>query len=62
MARPKTEAAEFVKFPLRIPKDLMDVLRSKAAKSGAPVNTEMVRAIRRDLRVPAPKDGQESTA
>ena len=59
MARPKTAAAEFVKFPLRIPKDLMDAIRSKAAKSGAPVNTEIVRAIRRDLRLPAKTDGQE---
>jgi predicted HicB family RNase H-like nuclease len=59
MARPKTAAAEFVKFALRIPKDLMDAIRSKAAKSGAPVNTEIVRAIRRDLRLPTPKDGHD---
>jgi predicted HicB family RNase H-like nuclease len=59
MARPKTAAAEFVKFPLRIPKELMDALRLKAARSGAPVNTEIVRAIRRDLRLPAKGDGQD---
>ena len=61
MPRPKTEASEFVKFPLRIPKDLMDALRSKAAKSGAPVNTEIVRALRRDLRLPAKGDGRKSS-
>jgi predicted HicB family RNase H-like nuclease len=58
--RPVSAAAEFVKFPLRIPKDLMDAIRSKAARSGAPLNTEIVRAIRRDLRLPAPADGKES--
>jgi predicted HicB family RNase H-like nuclease len=62
MGRPATKAADYVHFPLRLPKELMDVLRAKAAESGAPINTEVVRALRRDLQVPAQQERRRRSA
>lgn len=56
MPRPKTAASDYERFPARLPKDVMQVLRKNAAKSGAPVNTELVRALRRGLHLPDKKD------
>ncbi len=53
MPRPTTEAADYERFPLRLPRDVMEALRAKSAKSGAPINTELIQAIRRGLRLPA---------
>jgi hypothetical protein len=65
MARPKTDAATFVHFALRLPKKAMDAVRARSARSGAPLNTELVRAILRDLHMPAtaePADAQADRA
>lgn len=56
MPRPKTDAADYERFPARLPKDVMHALRKSADKSGAPVNTELVRALRRALRLPAKEE------
>jgi len=61
MPRPKTDAADYERFPARLPKDVMQALRRSAAKAGRPINTELVRILRRALRVPA-KDEQEPSA
>jgi hypothetical protein len=42
MARQKSDAAEFVPFPTRFPKDLLDYIRDEAAASGRPINTQVV--------------------
>jgi hypothetical protein len=60
MARPKTDAADFVHFALRLPKDAMDAVRARATRSGAPLNTELVRAILRDLHMAATSEQAES--
>lgn len=52
MPRPKTDAADYERFPARLPKDIMQALRKQAEKSGAPINTEMVRVLRRALKLP----------
>jgi plasmid stability protein len=51
MPRPTTEAADYERFPARLPKDVMQALRGKAAKSGAPINAELVKALRQALRL-----------
>lgn len=52
MPRPKTSAADYERFPARLPSDVMQALRQNAAKSGAPINTELVKALRRALHLP----------
>lgn len=53
MPRPKTDAADYERFPARLPKDIMQALRKNAEKSGAPINTEIVKVLRRALKLPA---------
>ena len=53
MPRPKTAAATYERFAARLPQDVLQALRARAAKSGAPVNVELVQAVRRGLRLPA---------
>jgi hypothetical protein len=56
MPRPKTEAADYERFPARLPSDVMQALRAKAKESGAAINVELVKAARRGLRLPVKKD------
>ena len=42
MARQKSDAAEFIPFPTRFPKDLLDYIRDEAAASGRPINTQVI--------------------
>ena len=42
MARQKSESADFIPFPTRFPKDLLDYIRDEAAASGRPVNTQVI--------------------
>ena len=51
MPRPKTDAADYERFPARFPKEVMQALREVADRSGAPVNTVLIRTLRRALRV-----------
>jgi hypothetical protein len=49
---PKTEAATYVNFALRLPPDVMSVIRARAEESGAAINVELVRAVQRGLGLP----------
>lgn len=49
MARPPGVTAEYVRFAARLPQRLMECLRARSAVSGAPLNTELVRAAERGL-------------
>jgi predicted HicB family RNase H-like nuclease len=54
MSRPATEAAQYEKFTTRLPADVAEALRDRAARSKASFNTELIGALRRALRLPAP--------
>jgi hypothetical protein len=56
MARPATEAAEYERFPARLPRELMDTLRANAKKTGAPINVELIKALQRGLKRRTHKD------
>lgn len=49
MARPKTIASTYVRCEARLPKGLLRLLRMRARASGAPLNTEIIHALRRGL-------------
>lgn len=49
MARPRTEASVYERFLARLPVDVMEILRERSAESGAPLNTELVRSLQRDM-------------
>lgn len=55
MPRPFTEAKDYERVTARLPSGIMQALRAAAAKSGAALNTEMIKALRRGLRLPATK-------
>lgn len=59
MSRPFTEASEYEPFLARLPKDVITVLRQKSRKTGAPINTELIAALRRGLRLPRPREEKE---
>lgn len=40
--RPKTEAADFAGFPLRLPRALFDGIREQAREDGKPMNTHII--------------------
>lgn len=50
--RPKTAAATYEKFSARLPQDLLDLLWQRSEETGAPMNTLLVKAARRGLRLP----------
>lgn len=50
MPRPKTEAADYERLTIRLPKDVLDTLRRKAGKIGRPLNTQVVRMLQDGLR------------
>jgi hypothetical protein len=58
--RQKTVAATYERFQARVPRDVMDVLWERSVETGAPVNTLLVRALRRGLRLPAPESRTEA--
>jgi hypothetical protein len=45
MARPKTQAATYERFSLRLPPELLARVRALTSMSGAPVNTALVRLL-----------------
>jgi plasmid stability protein len=61
MPRPLTEAADYERFPARLPKDVIQALRIRSAKTGAPINTELVKVLRQALRLP-PKERDPSSS
>jgi hypothetical protein len=50
MARPRTEASEFVAFPIRLPKPLLDLIKEQAFDVGRPINTQIVRMLESDIK------------
>lgn len=50
MARPKTEAAEFVAFPIRLPRELLELIKEQAYEVGRPVNTQIIRMLESDMQ------------
>ena len=59
--RPKTEAATYRKFTARLPEDVLDILSDRSEDTGTPINTLLIKAVRRGLRLPV--DGvREDTA
>ena len=38
MARQKSDAAEFIPFPTRFPKDMLDAIKALAAEGRRPIN------------------------
>jgi len=56
MPRPKTPAADYERFVLRVPQRLMAVIREQAETLGRPINTHLVRllekAVARDISTP----------
>lgn len=51
--RPKTEAATYRKFAARLPEDVLELLQERSEETGTPVNTLLIKAARRGLRLPS---------
>jgi hypothetical protein len=49
MARQKSEAAEFIPFPTRFPKDILDAIKAQAAQGRRPINTQILILIEQSL-------------
>jgi hypothetical protein len=49
MPRPKTEAADYERLTLRLPKDVMEGLRQAAADAHRPLNTQAILLLRQIL-------------
>jgi hypothetical protein len=49
MPRPKTEAADYERLTLRVPKDVMEALRQAAADAHRPLNTQAILLFRQIL-------------
>jgi hypothetical protein len=49
MPRPKTEAADYERLTLRLPKDVMEALRQAAADAHRPLNTQAILLFRQIL-------------
>jgi hypothetical protein len=54
--RPKTIASTYERFPARLPRDVMDVLWERSLETGAPINTLLIKAVRRGLRLRQPDE------
>jgi len=52
MPRPKTEAADYERLTLRVPKDVMEGLRQAAADAHRPLNTQAILLFRQVLGLP----------
>ena len=59
MAKPKTAASHYARLTLRLPDDLLRRLRIEATTEDRPLNTHVVRLLRRalmqELRVAQPQ-------
>jgi hypothetical protein len=45
MARQKSDAAEFIPFPTRFPKDMLDAIKALAAEGRRPINNQILMLI-----------------
>lgn len=49
MARQKSDAAEFIPFPTRFPKDILDAIKAQAAEGRRPINTQILMLVEQAL-------------
>jgi hypothetical protein len=49
MARQKSDASEFIPFPTRFPKDILDEIKAQAAEGRRPINTQILILIEQSL-------------
>jgi hypothetical protein len=49
MARQKSDAAEFIPFPTRFPKDMLDAIKAMAAEGRRPINNQILMLIEQGL-------------
>ena len=49
MARQKSDAAEFIPFPTRFPKAILDAIKAQAADGRRPINTQILMLIEQGL-------------
>jgi hypothetical protein len=49
MARQKSDAAEFIPFPTRFPKDMLDSIKALAAEGRRPINNQILMLIEHAL-------------
>ena len=45
MARQKSDAAEFIPFPTRFPKDMLDAIKMLAAEGRRPINNQILMIV-----------------
>ena len=66
MARQKSDAAEFIPFPTRFPKAILDAIKAQAADGRRPINTQILMLIEQGLEQsdtsPAPTRKQRRLA
>lgn len=60
--RPKTVAATYERFQARLPQDVMNALYERSDETGTPINTLLIKAVRRGLRLPKEDMAREDTA
>lgn len=51
MPRPKTVASTYERFPVRLPKELLRLIRVRSRLSGRPMNLEIIEALKRGLHL-----------
>jgi hypothetical protein len=49
MARQKSDAAEFIPFPTRFPKDMLDAIKALAAAGRRPINNQIIMLLEHAL-------------
>jgi hypothetical protein len=60
--RPKTDAADYKVVHVRMPPDMVQKLHERAARSGRPINTELLRIIDRVLEMDERQSAQDSAS
>lgn len=45
MARQKSESADFIPFPTRFPKDMLDAIKTLAAEGRRPINNQILMIV-----------------
>jgi len=45
MARPKSDAADFVAFPVRFPRELLARIKARASQERRPINTQIIMCL-----------------
>jgi hypothetical protein len=61
MARQKSDAAEFIPFPTRFPKDMLDAIKALAAEGRRPINNQILMLIEHALAQSAVPQAAQKT-